>query len=347
MSRQTRSMQSRSAPDPSSPVADPVDMTTMMQNLHLFSTQELLDHLAERGEDFPQVAVGTTGTPTAPLVTQVAPPQLTDVALRKLFADFVSHQMQHAPVAPVAPSVVVAPVAPSVSQSSAPVSRLKFPDPPFFEGDPSSLETWVAAVARYLRANGVDLQSTHSVDVGCMFLRGKAADWWMSELMLHASGTSQAPGTWEEFANQLTSAFRPVAMHSRHTLQLLGMVQGRRDMRTYIADFNTARSRVPGEFSDKVLSVVFLQGCRTEYRSAITLKDPKSLDECMKAAVLVADTLGDHSTPLKKTDQKPTQTKSSNPSSKSSTVCSHCNKPGHTAERCFQLHPELKPKTRK
>jgi hypothetical protein len=81
------------------------------------------------------------------------------------------------------------------------------------------------------------------------------------------------------------------------------MVQGRRDMRTYIADFNTATSRVPGEFSEKVMSVVFVQGCRVEYRSAIELKDPQSLDACMKADVLVADTLCDHSTPVC-TDQK-------------------------------------------
>jgi len=31
-------------------------------------------------------------------------------------------------------------------------------------------------------------------------------------------------------------------------------------------------------------------------------------------------------------------------SSKKRTKCSHCNKRGHTAEQCWKLHPELKPR---
>jgi hypothetical protein len=158
-------MRSRSAPDPSSPAADPVDTESLLQNLHLVSPRELLQHLAERGVDISQVAVGTTRTLTAPSVGQVAPPLLTDVALCAFFVDFVNHQMQPAH-GPVVASLVITPVASSVPPASSSVSGLCLPDPPYFEGDPSRLETWVAEVATYLRASGVDLQSSHAVGVG-------------------------------------------------------------------------------------------------------------------------------------------------------------------------------------
>ena len=75
MSRQTRSKRCRSAPDPSSPAVDPVDIESLLQNLHLVSPRELLEHLTERGVDISQVAVGTTRTLTAPSVGQIALPQ--------------------------------------------------------------------------------------------------------------------------------------------------------------------------------------------------------------------------------------------------------------------------------
>ena len=67
---------------------------------------------------------------------------------------------------PVVASLVITRVTSSVPPASSSVSGLYLPDPPYFEGDPSELETWVAAVATYLRASGVDLESSHAVGVG-------------------------------------------------------------------------------------------------------------------------------------------------------------------------------------
>ena len=68
-------------------------------------------------------------------------------------------------------------------------SRLRFPDPPSYDGDPAGLEGWVTSVSMYLRASGVDLQSPSSADVACMFLRGRALDWYSAQSLLSRAGT--------------------------------------------------------------------------------------------------------------------------------------------------------------
>ncbi len=65
---------------------------------------------------------------------------------------------------------------------------LRFPDPPHYEGDPALLEVWQTTTATYLRANCLDLTTPRAVDVACMFLRGRAQDWFVARNLLVQSG---------------------------------------------------------------------------------------------------------------------------------------------------------------
>jgi hypothetical protein len=172
-------------------------------------------------------------------------------------------------LAPPAPVVETQPVptvtpAPATVPSGSGKPLLKFPDPPVFEGDPMKLDPWLMQTEMYLRAYGVDLASARSVEVATMFLRGKASDWWTGQFHLIASGTLPAFGTWASFVTALTSAFRPVELHKRHLDQLLGISQGKSDMRSYIATFNALRAKVPQAFAEETLCHLFLQGCRAD-----------------------------------------------------------------------------------
>ncbi len=87
---------------------------------------------------------------------------------------------------------------------------------------------------------------------------------------------------------------------------------------------------------------MFLRGCRHDLKQAIALHDPKSLDAYISAADLVADLAGEPpSNPQKRRDKLDRPHKPSTPSTPL-VVCTHCKKPGHTVDRCFSLHPELR-----
>ena len=89
---------------------------------------------------------------------------------------------------------------------------LRFPDPPHYEGDPALLEGWHTTTAMYLRANGLDLAGPHAVEVACMFLRGRAQDWFVSRDLLVQSGQAVPLGSCAMFVRELTAAFRPVEL---------------------------------------------------------------------------------------------------------------------------------------
>jgi hypothetical protein len=127
------------------------------------------------------------------------------------------------------------------------------------------------------------------VEVACIFLRGRAQDWFVSRDLLVQSGQAVQFGSWGEFVRELTAAFRPVELTAQHTQDLLTIAQGKHDMRVYVANFNSARSRVAGALDERTLSHVFLRGCRHDLRQAIALQNPQSFDAYVSAAVLVAD----------------------------------------------------------
>ncbi len=86
----------------------------------------------------------------------------------------------------------------------------------------------------------------------------------------------------------------------------------------------------------------FLRGCRHYLRQAIALQNPKSLDAYISATVMVADLAGEPpSNPQKRSDKVDRPHKPSTPSTPL-VVCTHCKKPGHTVDRCFGMHPELR-----
>jgi hypothetical protein len=162
------------------------------------------------------------------------------------------------------------------------------------------------------------------------------------------SGQASALSTWAEFQDLLTTAFRPHELSARYAQQLLHISQGKCDMRTYIANFNAARARIPGMLKEIALSHVFLQGCRPEFRNAIALQKPQTLDQYIEAAVLVADINAEHMPPQhSRRPEKESSGKGPAPNPPSKLVCSHCNKSGHRVDRCFQLHPELKTRGKK
>ena len=244
-----------------------------------------------------------------------------------------------------APPVVPAPTPPTAPSASAPATattgkpHLKFPDPPMFEGDPVKLDGWLTQTQMYLKAYDVDLASSRAADVATMFLRGKAQDWWTGQFHLISAGITPGFSTWKDFVTALTEAFRPVELHRKYIEQMLGIAQGKQDMRTYIASFNALRAKIPNAFPEQTLTHLFLQGCRQDLQRNISLQYPKSLAEYFQHAITLSDLPGQSKPP---TGGNKGLGPAQPASQKNSTVCAHCHKPGHTQERCFQLHPDLR-----
>ena len=321
----------------------------VLRRLASIPTARLVEQLRDRGVPYEHPEEGTPSSrPNSPVAPQ---PSSSDEVLRACFQQFLATMAMSQSNPTPSGSSVAPTAAPAVAVTPPPRSSMRFPDPPTYEGDPTALETWAGATRLYLEANGVDLNTRKSVEVACMFLRGKAADWWFSRTLLVNSGQAVALTSWQTFIDNLTVAFRPHELAARYAQQLLHISQGKSEMRTYIANFNSARSRIPGELGDVALSHVFLQGCRPEYRTAIALQKPLTLDAYLEAAVLVADINFEYQTPAvtvsKKVEKEKAAKGSTSGSASVKPTCSHCGKPNHSADKCFQLHPELKTRGRK
>jgi hypothetical protein len=242
-------------------------------------------------------ALSPEGPTTDPSGSGVFPQQPVDpgaqvsmATVEALFQRLLAHT---APVVQPAPQ----PTAPA-AQTSVPASTgkpsIKFPDPPLFEGDPVKLDEWVTQTVMYLRAYEVDLTTVRAVDVATMFLRGRAQDWWTGQFHLQVSGTVPVLAFWSAFVKALTAAFLPSKLARRYIDQLLHVSQGKHDMRSYIAVFNSLRAKVPTAFPEETLSHLFLQGCRPDLQRNITLQYPKTLAEYFQHAITLSDLPNSH-----------------------------------------------------
>ena len=273
------------------------------------------------------------------------PPQATvaDASTRALVsmeAMFQRLMAQASTVVPApAPSTAPSTSAPTTSTTGKP--HLKFPDPPVYEGDPVKLDGWLTQTEMYLKAYDVDLATSRAVDVSTMYLRGKAQDWWTGQFHLMSAGTIPALSSWQDFVSALTEAFRPVELSRRYIEQMLSISQGKQDMRSYIASFNALRAKIPDAFPEQTLSHLFLQGCRPDLQRNISLQYPKSLAEHFQHAVTLSDLLG-QTKPLAGGSRGTGTVIAADSSLKKAPFCDHCRKTGHTQDRCFQLHPELR-----
>jgi hypothetical protein len=342
MSRLTRSGSRARTPSPSRVDLDPPVDPSIEEDIDVSDVDPalMIRHLVSIGALPAESAVAGSSVPSA------APPDATTQNLLDGFAEIIQRALaQPAPVVAVQPTPT-ATVAPAVLPSGSGKPSLKFPDPPVFEGDATKLDPWIMQCEMYLRAYGVDLASTRAVEVASMFLRGKALDWWSGQFHLIASGSLSAFGTWSDFVSALTVAFRPVELHKRYLEQLLSISQGKQDMRTYIATFNALRAKVPSAFAEDTLCHLFLQGCRADLQKPISLQYPKTLGDLFKHAVTISDIPG-HSKQPQHPPKGSGDSKTSGAAKPAAHVCAHCGKVGHSVDRCFQLHPELKKDRRK
>ena len=246
-----------------------------------------------------------------------------------------------------APTVVSVPGPSTAPSTSAPTSsttgkpHLKFPDPPMYEGDPMKLDGWLTQTQMYLKAYDVDLATSRAVDVSTMFLRGKAQDWWSGQFHLMSAGSIPVFSSWNDFVSALTEAFRPVELSRRYVEQMLCISQGKLDMRSYIAAFNALRAKIPDAFPEQTLSLLFLQGCRSDLQRNISLQYPKSLSEYFQHAITLSDLPGQSKPPAGGSRGTGAGRAADSPLKKAP-YCEHCRRTGHTQDRCFQLHPELR-----
>jgi hypothetical protein len=161
---------------------------------------------------------------------------------------------------------------------------------------------------------------------------------------LQAASSVHVLGTWNAFVQALTEAFRPVKLSRKYIEQLLHISEGKLDMRSYIAAFNVLRAKVPTAFPEETLRHLFLQGCRPDLQRHITLQYSKTLAEYFQHAIIIITlynviTLSDLPNSHKPQHNGSKFSSDSKPKTTSPLVCAHCGKPGHTEDRCFQLHP--------
>lgn len=329
---QGRSMHTRSMDAPSPTRTYPEEIDDI--ELDRIGPARMLQYLHAAGV-LPEPNPELSGVPSQPPADPAAVVSVATVEalLQRLLAQ-APPVVQHPPAA--TSPFVSAPAPASTGKPS-----LKFPDPPMFEGDPVKLDGWLTQTQMYLKAYDVDLSTARCVDIATMFLRGKAQDWWTGQFHLQEAGQVPVLGTWVAFVEALTEAFRPVELHRKYIDQMLNLSQGKQDMRSYIASFNALRAKIPEAFPEQTLSHLFLQGCRGDLQKNIALQYPKTLAEHFQHAIALSDLPNSSKNPVSNT-KNPGDPKGNKDKPPNTLTCGHCHKPGHTEDRCFLLHPELR-----
>lgn len=288
------------------------------------------------GSRFPVKMAGLGGgfnpTAAAPRKLQFSDDEVTELAKR-----LTAHGLTVSP-SPALGSRASVPVGSHGPPS--PQKEFRYPKPAPFSGDPDGLDYFEYQMVAYLEGIGIDVDSPSAARVAGMYLRGEASDWLVSHLRTLKASSLPEFGSWKEFLAGLTTWCCPLDPTRRHFEDLLTLRQGKLEIRTYVLQFHTIRSKLIEPLPVHFLIYLFMRGLRQELRTGLATEDPSDLGAAFALAIAFADAQMMPKLSVAPAVSKPAASVGVVP--KPRDVCTHCNKPYHTAANCFLLHPELK-----
>jgi hypothetical protein len=229
--------------------------------------------------------------------------------------------------------------APAASPSKT--ERPKFPPPKDYDGSPDTFEDFTTKTGIYLRQSGHDATTTHSAYVASMYLTGVAGSWFTNEFQRIELGTAPEFRDYADFCLRLKRAVLPVARTRQAIDEFTSIRQGKTDIRQYTNRFLALQLRLVDQYPETFLCHTYLKGLRGDLTSLVSALNPTTLEEMIACAIHLADRPHAHPPSGSRQGQAKPQT----PSLPSSVrKCTHCGAEGHTVDRCWELHPELKRK---
>jgi hypothetical protein len=222
---------------------------------------------------------------------------------------------------------------------------------PIYDGEVNAekLDNWVRQMEVYCSVQQIKDEATQ-IKLASLRLAGTTLIWWQSKLQ---NGTQQVGNvfpSWQSFISALRKQFYPLGYKEKALIewQSLKLRKGQ-TVQEYTDGFRKMALMLDIPLHTQETLMKYIGGLPAHIRNTVFMFGPTNLDEVsVQATYIEAGKAGvsGESSSSRKEDKRKWHGKNSNAVTRKEgkPSCKHCKKEGHDEDRCWQLHPEKRPK---
>jgi hypothetical protein len=224
---------------------------------------------------------------------------------------------------------------------------------PMYDGEVNAekLDNWIRQMEVYCSVQQIKEEVTQ-IQLASLRLAGTALIWWQSKLQKGTQNVGNVFPSWKDFISALRKQFYPLGYKEKAMIewQSLKLRKGQ-TVQEYTDGFRKMALMLDIPLQTQETLMKYIGGLPVHIRNTVFMFGPTNLDEVsVQATYIEAGKTGvsGESSSSKREDKK----KWHGNGRKASAVtkkegkpsCKHCKKEGHDEEKCWQLHPEKRPK---
>jgi hypothetical protein len=222
---------------------------------------------------------------------------------------------------------------------------------PIYDGEVNAekLDNWIRQMEVYCSVQQIKDEATQ-IKLASLRLAGTTLIWWQSKLQ---NGTQQVGNvfpSWKSFISALRKQFYPLGYKEKALIewQSLKLRKGQ-TVQEYTDGFRKMALMLDIPLQTQETLMKYIGGLPVHIRNIVFMFGPTNLDEVsVQATYIEAGKTGvsGESSSSRKEDKRKWHGKNSNAVTRKEgkPSCKHCKKEGHDEDRCWQLHPEKRPK---
>jgi hypothetical protein len=226
-------------------------------------------------------------------------------------------------------------------------------DLPIYDGEVNAekLDNWIRQMEVYCSVQQIKDEATQ-IKLASLRLAGTALIWWQSKLQKGTQDVGKVFPSWKIFISALRKQFYPLGYKEKALIewQSLKLRKGQ-SVQEYTDGFRKMALMLDIPLQTQETLMKYIGGLPAHIRNTVFMFGPTNLDEVsVQATYIEAGKAGmsGESSFQKKDDKRKRygNGKSANTVSKKEEklTCKHCKKEGHDEDKCWQLHPDKRPK---
>jgi hypothetical protein len=222
---------------------------------------------------------------------------------------------------------------------------------PIYDGEVNAekLDNWIRQMEVYCSVQQIKDEATQ-IKLASLRLAGTTLIWWQSKLQNGTQRVGNVFPSWKIFISALRKQFYPLGYKEKALIewQSLKLRKGQ-TVQEYTDGFRKMALMLDIPLQTQETLMKYIGGLPAHIRNIVFMFGPTNLDEVsVQATYIEAGKAGvsGESSSSRKEDKRKWHGKNSNAVARKEgkPSCKHCKKEGHDEDRCWQLHPEKRPK---
>jgi hypothetical protein len=217
------------------------------------------------------------------------------------------------------------------------------------ELDAEKLDNWVRQLEVYCRIQRIVDDET-KIQLASLKMGGTTLIWWERRTRDDLKKSGKTISSWNDFVIALKQQFYPLAYMQQEMMnwQCLRQSKGQ-NVQEYTQIFRKKALNLGIPLYTQETLLKYIGGLHSYLKHTILMLNLSNFDEVCVQAIHIESSKGNVGDSVstdtwqrkdagKRKEKKTTTTRKEKP------TCKHCKKVGHDEDRCWVLHPDLKPK---